>query len=222
MAKPLVEAKPVTATASRFAVISVFSGILFILILCILHILEPEFDPTWRLISEYALGNVGWLMHLSFAMLAVAQISVAVTIFPQIRTITGYLGLVILGISAIGVIIAAIFVTDPVTVNPDNATFSGKMHSIGAMLDYTPVAAFLISISLSQVDTWRPMRRLLMISSVISIVAMLLFVLQIPQDGLFGPDIRAGLYGRFLIVVDVAWLLFVGIHAAKMRSFQRK
>lgn len=48
------------------------------------------------------------MMHLAFGLLALAQISVAITILPHIRTVTGYFGLVILGISALGVIIEGI------------------------------------------------------------------------------------------------------------------
>lgn len=191
------------------------------LLLSSLHLLEPEFDPTWRFTSEYALGDFGWMMHLAFGLLALAQISVAITIFPHIRTVTGYIGLVILGISAIGVIIAGIFVTDPITVSPDDATFSGSMHSIGAMLDYTPVAALLISLSLSRLDVWRPMKRVLLTSAIIAIVAMLLFVLQIPQDGQFGPGVLAGMFGRFLILADIAWLTIVGIHATKLGASKK-
>lgn len=216
MAKQLDMARPLTVTGSKFALTSIFSGALFVLILCSLHLLQPEFDPTWRFVSEYALGNYGWMMHLAFGLLAVAQISVAITIFPHIRTVTGYIGLVILGISAIGVIIAAIFVTDPISVSPDEATFSGSMHSIGAMLDYTPVAALLISLSLCRLDVWRPMKGVLLTSSIIAIIAMLVFVSQIPQDGQFGPEVLAGLFGRFLILADIAWLIFVGIHAVKL------
>lgn len=208
--------KSLTVTGSRFALASIIAGGLFVLLLSSLHLLEPEFDPTWRFISEYALGDFGWMMHLAFGLLALAQISVAITIFPHIRTVTGYIGLVILGISAIGVIIAGIFVTDPITVSPDDATFSGSMHSIGAMLDYTPVAALLISLSLSRLDVWRPMKRVLLTSAIIAIVAMLLFVLQIPQDGQFGPGVLAGMFGRFLILADIAWLTIVGIHATKL------
>lgn len=216
MAKQLVMVKSLTMTGSRFALASIIAGGLFVLLLSSLHLLEPEFDPTWRFTSEYALGDFGWMMHLAFGLLALAQISVAITIFPHIRTVTGYIGLVILGISAIGIIIAGIFVTDPITVSPDDATFSGSMHSIGAMLDYTPVAALLISLSLSRLDVWRPMKRVLLTSAIIAIVAMLLFVLQIPQDGQFGPGVLAGMFGRFLILADIAWLTIVGIHATKL------
>jgi hypothetical protein len=213
--------KSLTMTGSRFALASIIAGGLFVLLLSSLHLLEPEFDPTWRFTSEYALGDFGWMMHLAFGLLALAQISVAITIFPHIRTVTGYIGLVILGISAIGVIIAGIFVTDPITVSPDDATFSGSMHSIGAMLDYTPVAALLISLSLSRLDVWRPMKRVLLTSAIIAIVAMLLFVLQIPQDGQFGPGVLAGMFGRFLILADIAWLTIVGIHATKLGASKK-
>lgn len=216
MAKQMVIAKPLTATASRFALVSILSGVLFILLLSILHLLQPEFDPTWRFISEYALGNFGWMMHLAFGLLAIAQISVAITILPHIRSVSGYIGLVILGISAIGVIIAGIFVTDPISISPKDATFSGSMHSIGAMLDYTPIAALLITFSLCRLDAWRPMKKVLLTSSVVAIIAMLVFVLQIPQDGQFGPGVLAGLFGRFLILADIAWLIIVGTHAFKL------
>ncbi|ACX65485.1 DUF998 domain-containing protein [Paenibacillus sp. Y412MC10] len=216
MVKQLVMAKPLTVTASIFALVSIFSGALFVLLLCSLHLLQPEFDPTWRFISEYALGDFGWMMHLAFGLLALAQISVAITIFPHIRTVTGYIGLVILGISAIGVIIAGIFVTDPISASPDDATFSGSMHSIGAMLDYTPLAALLISLSLCRLDVWRPMKRVMLTIAMIAIVAMLVFVLQIPQDGQFGPEVLAGMFGRFLILAEITWLIVVGVHGAKL------
>lgn len=216
MVKQLVMAKPLTVTGSIFALVSIFSGALFVLLLCSLHLLQPEFDPTWRFISEYALGDFGWMMHLAFGLLALAQISVAITIFPHIRTVTGYIGLVILGISAIGVIIAGIFVTDPISVSPDDATFSGSMHSIGAMLDYTPLAALLISLSLCRLDVWRPMKRVMLTIAMIAIVAMLVFVLQIPQDGQFGPEVLAGMFGRFLILAEITWLIVVGVHGAKL------
>jgi hypothetical protein len=70
MAKPLIATKPVSAVAANAARLSIASGVLFVLLLGSLHLLEPEFDPTWRFISEYALGNFGWMMRLAFLALA--------------------------------------------------------------------------------------------------------------------------------------------------------
>lgn len=218
MAKPLLIAKPISAIASNAARLSVFSGVFFVFILGILHLLEPEFDPTWRFISEYALGNFGWMMHLAFVLLATSLICAGVVVFSQVRTVVGYIGLAILGLSSSGYLIAAIFVTDPISVSQDAATFSGKMHAIGATLDYTPVAALLMSFALARNEAWRPIRGRLIVTSSIMLVVMILFILQIPQDGQFTPDVLAGLFGRFLIVSYLGWLLIVGIHTLKLRK----
>jgi hypothetical protein len=218
LAKPLLIAKPITAIASNAARLSVFSGVFFVFILGSLHLLEPEFDPTWRFISEYALGSFGWMMHLAFGLLATSLLSAGVAIFSQIRTVLGYIGLAILGLSAFGYMIAAIFVTDPISVNADAATFSGKMHVIGATLDYTPIAALLISLALARNEAWRPIRGRLLVTSCITLVIMVLFMLQIPHDGQFTPEVLAGLFGRLLIVSYLGWLLSVGFHSLKLRK----
>ncbi|MGO4349032.1 DUF998 domain-containing protein [Paenibacillus sp. MCAF9] len=216
--KPLLIANPISAISSNAARLSIVSGSLFILILGCLHLLEPEFDPTWRFISEYALGNFGWMMHFAFILLAVSLVSAGVSIFSQIRSVLGYIGLVILGLSVSGILIAGIFVTDPIAVSPDAATFSGKMHAIGATLDYSPVAALLISFALVRNEAWRPIRGRLLITSGIMLVLMALFIIQIPQDGQFTPDVLAGLFGRFLIVSYLGWLLVVGFQMLKLRK----
>ncbi|WP_053374381.1 DUF998 domain-containing protein [Paenibacillus sp. FJAT-27812] len=218
MAKPLLIAKPISAIVSNAARLSVFSGAFFVFILGILHLLEPEFDPSWRFISEYALGNFGWMMHLAFVLLAASLLSAGVVVFSQVRTVVGYIGLAILGLSSSGLLIAAIFVTDPISNSPDAATFSGKMHAIGATLDYTPVAALLLSFALARNEAWRPIRGRLFVTSTIMLVVMALFILQLPQDGQFTPDVLAGLFGRFLIVSYLGWLFIVGIHALKLRK----
>lgn len=210
---PVLHTKPISALAAR---LSVISGVIFVILLGSLHLLEPEFDPTWRFISEYALGQFGWLMHLAFGLLALSLISTGIVILSQARHIAGYIGLAILGLSAVGIIIAAIFVTDPISVSPDDATFSGKMHSIGATLDYTPVAALLISFALARNEAWKAVRVRLFVTAGITIIIMALFILQIPQDGQFGPDVLAGLFGRILIVSYLGWILIVGTHALKL------
>ena len=49
----------------------------FVIVLIVLHILEPEFDPRFRFMSEYALGDYGWLMTTTFFALGMAAFAVA-------------------------------------------------------------------------------------------------------------------------------------------------
>jgi hypothetical protein len=218
MTKPV---SPVQALAAR---LSITSGGLFVLLLLSLHVLEPEFDPTWRFISEYALGPFGWLMHLAFFLLATSLASAGVVLFPSVRSMVGtigrmvgYLGLAILGLAAIGILIAAIFTTDPMTTPPAAMTLSGNMHVFGASLDYTPVAALVLSFVLARQPAWRPIRRWLFLTAGVMLLVMVAFLLMLPHDGRFGPGVLAGLFGRFLVVSYFGWLLTVGFHTLKLR-----
>lgn len=218
MSKPLITTKPVPAIAATAAKVSIASGGVFVILLLILHVLEPEFDPTWRFVSEYMLGNFGWMMHLAFLMLAISLASAAVSIFSQVRTGYGYIGLAGLGIAAIGILIAAIFTTDPISAGYDSATFSGSMHVFGASLDFTPVAALLISLALARNQAWRPIRKSLFMTALITLVAMVAFMLMLPYDGKFGPGVYAGLFGRLLLLSYLGWLATVGLHVIKLHK----
>ena len=216
MAKPLITAKAVSTVAANAAILSIASAGLFVLLLGSLHLLEPEFDPTWRFISEYALGRFGWMMRLAFLALATSLAGTVAAIFSQVRTVVGYIGLAILGVAAVGFLIAAIFTTDAATTSREAATFSGKMHVFGASLDYTPVAALLLSVSLVRNQAWRPIRKWLFLTVGITLVALTAFMFTLPYDGKVGPGVLAGLFGRFLLISYLGWLMTVGIHTVKL------
>jgi Protein of unknown function (DUF998) len=44
-----------------------------------LHVLKPEMDPSWHMISEYALGRHGWIMRLAFISLAISCVALFFT-----------------------------------------------------------------------------------------------------------------------------------------------
>jgi hypothetical membrane protein len=50
----------------------------FVIVLIVLHILQPEFDPRFRFMSEYALGDYGWLMTTTFFALGLAPLAAAI------------------------------------------------------------------------------------------------------------------------------------------------
>ena len=221
MAKPLMMTKPISGFEISAARISITAGLLFALLLGSLHLLEPEFDPTWRVISEYALGRFGWLMRLAFAALAVSLASVGLTVLSQLRTVVGYVGIGVLALGVLGLFIAAIFKTDPITTSPEAMTFSGKMHVLGASLDYSPVAFLLLSFSLARNQAWMPIRNWLFITAGITLVVTVIFVLTLPQDGVIRPGVLSGLVGRFLLLSYLGWILTVAFHALKLRNQEK-
>src|SRR4029450_7769893 len=52
----------------------------FVIVLIVLHILEPEFDPRFRFMSEYALGDYGWLINTTFFALCLCALVTAIAV----------------------------------------------------------------------------------------------------------------------------------------------
>lgn len=209
MAKALKITKPISSKQATLARISLATGILYVFLLLVLHLIEPEFNPTWRFISEYSLGQFGLVMNLVLLSYSISIICLGLAIFSQVRTVLGYIGLLLLAISAVGILTAGLFNTDPITTEQANATFSGQMHILGATLDFSPFAMLLLAFSLGRNQVWNPIKKRLLIIASIPILLTILFIMSIPPDYKFGPNVYTGMIGRFLFISYFLWILVV-------------
>lgn len=212
----------VTTVQAQAAKYSLYSAILFVIFLLLLHILEPEFAPAWHFISEFELGNFGWLMQLTFVLLAVSLISISIALFNYARSMLGYIGLAIMLISAFGLIMAGIFTTDPGGTSQTAMTFHGKIHVFGASLNLFPLAAILLTIRLSRQAAWRQVRKWLILTTVIIILANIGFIASFPHDGKFGPETITGLVGRLFLLSYIPWLVIVARKIGNLYKSQSK
>jgi hypothetical membrane protein len=103
-----------------------------------LHVLSPEFSPAWRLISEYATGQYGWLLSAMFTAYGVSMLALAMAIQSQLAKKRGRVGLVLLTLSGLGAASAPVF-----DVNQEALQLSGLVGYFGL-----PVPAILLSIEL--------------------------------------------------------------------------
>ena len=217
---PSAAGQPFILGAAR---LSLAASALFLVLLAALHIVKPELDPSWRMVSEYEVGRYGWMMSLAFLSLVVSCVAVCIAIRPAVQTIGGYVGLAFLLATAVGMAIAAIFIADPITASKDALTTHGTLHGLGAFvgLPSMPIAATLISRSLARNRTWSSTRRVLFVTAGltwISLVALGLSVaIMLPQhSGSFGPDVLIGWQNRFIVVANSGWLIAVALHAARL------
>src|SRR5271157_2995232 len=89
--------------------LAILATITTILLLATLHVLSPEFSPSWRMVSEYAFGHYAWVLSLMFVSWAIGTWALAIAIRPQIQTTTGKVGLWFLIIAGIGEAMASVF-----------------------------------------------------------------------------------------------------------------
>jgi Protein of unknown function (DUF998) len=219
--KPIIT-KDITARQLLFSKIAMVTGIAYVAILLLLHLLEPEYNPTWRFISEYALGKFGFLMNICFLMYSAALISLVVSVKSQVKSIIGYIGLAILAIGAIGIIMCALFNTDPITTDMAQISSNGQKHYTGASLDYTPIGFLLLAFSFRKKEAWRPIFSRLLITSVISILLTVAMVASMPSDYKFGPETYTGLIGRFMFASTLASILVIVLYGRKLYRIQSK
>ena len=216
--------KPVTKVSRTAALLSFAGAATFVVLLAALHFIKPSLDPSWHFISEYAIGEYGWIMVLAFLSLALSFATLFVAIRSQLRTIVGRIGLVLLLVSALGLIIAATFTTDPITVSKDAVTTEGILHNLGGTLGIAmPFAAGLIGWKLARNPAWSSAKRpllwatgLALVAFVVSFVSLGVMVSQ--SGGKFGPDVLVGWPNRFEILAYSVWLMVVARQAIRVRS----
>jgi hypothetical protein len=224
MAKDTVKAKPVRAVSRTAALLSFAGAATFAVLLAALHLIKPQLDPSWHFISEYAIGDYGWMMVVAFLSLALSYLSLFVAIRSHLRTILGRIGLTLLLLSALGLIIAAIFTTDPITVSEDELTTEGTVHNMGGTLGIAmPIAAGFIGWRLARNPAWSSARRpllwatgLALVAFVVSFVSLGVMVSQ--SGGKFGPEVLVGWPNRFEGVAYSVWLMTVAWQALKLRG----
>lgn len=187
-----------------------------VLIIVALHAIKPEFEPSWRFISEYAIGRHGWLMKLAFLIWAASCATLAFALMREVRTITGKAGIAVLLIVAVALVVAGLFPQDPVTARPDQASTAGRLHALASMIGIpgTPIAAMLISSSLWRTNpNWTPHRAAIMWpahATWISLVMMAAYLIwAVPQAGGFNPEVWAGWMNRLVVATYLGWQLVV-------------
>lgn len=201
--------------------LTIITGIAFIVLLGLLHFLS-DLDPSWRVISEYAIGPYGWLMVVAFMCLGASCLALVVGIQSHIRSLAGRIGLALLVVSAIGMFIAAAFTTDPITTTSEARTSTGKLHELGAMLDVTPVAALLIAWSLGRRNPmWSSARWVLYLTMAFTWLASLAFFITLgmmlpANNGTFGPEVPIGWPNRLMVLTYCIWLVATAWRALEL------
>lgn len=199
------------------------------LLLVCLRVLSPEFDPSYRLISEYALGGYGWLLSLTFLAWGVSSCALALAIRSRVRTRGGRVGLAFLVVAGVGQAMASVF-----DIRND------LMHNLAGALGILglPVAAMLVTVSLGHNDDWASARRRLLvlahltwISRILLVVTFVLLVSsfmatygslpnQAPAALPHGVIGLVGWADRLLVVADCAWVAAVARHAIHLQRPQ--
>jgi hypothetical protein len=207
--------------------VAIGAALTAVLLLASLHLLSPQFDPSWRMVSEYANGHYGWVLSLMFAAWGLSSWALVFALRSQARTTPVKIGLVFLTLAGVGEAMAAVF-----DINHDTLhNLAGALGILGL-----PIAAMVISVNLGHRQPWSASKRTLLWTANLTWVSVTLlaatFVLLIATFGHVGGGLPAqapktlppgviGLVGwadRLLVVVYCVWVITVALLAIKLRG----
>lgn len=191
------------------ALVSIVAIAAFPALILLLHILEPQFAPSWRMLSEYALGQYGWLMNLAFRSLGVGTMVLIAVIWPYSNTFAGRIGLFFLMVFAVAVFSASFFITDPIT-HTGATTHIGAIHNACGFtaIPIFPIAATLTGIGLARNKRWFAAKRWLPYLTVIVWASLAIFIWAVVSSGI-GPQSWMGWANRLNMAIYCAWLLTI-------------
>jgi hypothetical protein len=190
--------------AARFSL--GLSGAFFAL-LAVLHVLEPEFN-SGHLISEYQLGDYGFLMSLAFCLLGASALLVALSLGSRLHTRGGRIGW--WGLLVIG---AAFFISGvfPPVQTPG---IIGYLHGISALVVIfgSPIAFTFIDRSLARSEPQLLLYHRLRWATLLAWGGLWLFLASLIVTSLTGQMKRplppwVSLANRFLIVTYGIWFV---------------
>jgi uncharacterized protein DUF998 len=214
-----------TAPAARLAATGVCT---VALIIVVLHGVKPEFEPSWRFISEYAIGRHGWIMKLAFLIWAASCAGLARAAHDEVRTRSGRIGVGVLLMVAAALVAAGLFPQDPVTARAGDTTTAGAIHAGASMIGIPgiPLAAVLISSSLWRSNsTWATHRRALMWSAHATWISLAMMIVYlgwaVPRAGGFTNEVWAGWMNRLVVASYLAWQLIVARRIVATKAAER-
>lgn len=192
-------------------------GTLSLICLFVLHFISPEYKPSWRMISEYALGKHKWLTTLFFLSWGLASILVAIPIWIAVNSLSAKIGTILVFISGIGALMGGLY------------DVKHKRHGLAFLLGIPtlPIGAILIWYHLLEQEKWQHYKSLalwsthsLWISVLFMGASMILLMSGYKKTGLpMGPGIDPpktlpkgvvgvnGYFNRLLVVCYIIWII---------------
>jgi Protein of unknown function (DUF998) len=202
----------------QLALIAMLGPAAFVALLGLLHALQPETNDT-DAISEYALGDYGWLMNAAFFAAAVGVAALAVGLLSALTpTPSARVGIACLALAAIGWALLGGGNIDP---EGAESTTHGLIHGIG-YLTIVPsmfLALFLLARAFRWDERWRTLRRSVLALALAALAAFLLGFADVAALVFF--RLYDGLLLVAVAVIAIRLRSLADPHAARDSTVQR-
>jgi len=200
-------------------------GPLFVATFLVEGATRADYDPLRHPVSSLALGDSGWTQTTNFIVVGLLMLAFAVGLRRALRSLGGSIwGPLLVGIWAMGLLGAGVFVTDPVSGYPPGTSdrmsgysWHGTLHDLFSLLAFVAlaVACFVFGRWFSA----RGERGWAIYSAVTGIVFAVAFVLSSAGFGQAESLVDlAGLFQRVAVTAGFGWLTLIAVHLLRGSS----
>ncbi len=189
----------------RYGQLGLAGVLTFLVSLITLHLMSPGFDGTQQYVSDMANEPFGWLFVAGTFVHGWGNLCLALGLRGTLAP--GPLrrwGVALYGLSALGILLAALFSIDAPSQLP---SLAGRIHRIatgsGILLELA--ALFMFTAAFGRQQPWRRHQTASLVLSVVAAVAVTAFVIAVQID------IGKGVLERLVLAIFLVWGVFVAL-----------
>lgn len=175
---------------------------LFVVALIVLHLIRTDIDWTRHYVSDFANGRFGWLFVAAAVTHGFGNLAIGVGLWRSLdRRPVSDSAVLVFGLAAVGVVVAALFPIDP----PGQAlTPAGLVHRavVTASFPVELAALFLFSVAFVARPRWRGRAKVSFALATFAAVALAGFFLAVSRGRM------PGLAERLALASFLAWELW--------------
>ncbi len=199
-------------TAERLATAALLLFGYFAVVLIALHVIRPDYTPVDHMISDYAVGRMGWLMTTAFVALGFGCLSLSLGLWRSgPKTVPALIARLFLIVVFCGLMVTAAFATDLETAKD---TAHGAIHTVSFLVNIVSVlvAALTLTFSFGADPRWKSSRLASLLIAVALIAAFVLQYLTLHRGAPYG------ITNRIFVVVFMSWLIFAALRLRRVAS----
>ena len=203
------------ADPARLGMLGMLGAGYFVATVVVLHLVESEFDPVDHYISDYAVGDFGFLMRSAFFAAGIGTLALArgfsISLAPGRRARSA---IILITVAGVGFLVAGAFngnVADE--AGEIEYTAAGIVHTIAGVLLFfsLTIAAFLLRGVFARDARWAALSRSELWFAIALFVA-LAWGFATPEGG------PVGVPQRVFAAILMGWLIFLGSRLRRLTA----
>ncbi|MGG4555033.1 DUF998 domain-containing protein [Paenibacillus humicus] len=187
-----------------------FSGIfIFAISILLLHGRQPEISIRYDAMSYYVYGQLGWLLWAGLLGLGLGSLALAAGLWRIQKGAYARVGILCAGIWGTGLLIAAIFPTDPKGSWDQPPSTRGMIHFSAAIFAFIAItlAALFIAHAFIKDGHWKPVQKWIVPVTALTAISFILIMISIVSIFVsHGAPLYFGLTERLFFFMSLCWI----------------